>query len=71
MAGAASGAGCQGDFSVCGVPMPLQRLGAPMGYLHLEFAGTDYWERYVGGQLGPQRARWVGLNTPAFRAWWM
>jgi hypothetical protein len=69
VAGAASGAWFQGDFKVDGVPMSLQRMGAPMGYVNLDFEGTDYRERYIGAGLGEHRGQWVGVNTPAFRNW--
>ncbi|PWN07186.1 calcineurin-like phosphoesterase C-terminal domain-containing protein [Rhodohalobacter mucosus] len=69
IAGAASGAWYQGDFTVEGVPMALMRLGAPMGYLHVEFTGADYRERYVGAGVDPERGHWIGVNTPAFRQW--
>jgi len=70
IAGAASGAWYQGDFNVDGNPMALQRMGAPNGYLHLEFEGTDYSERYVGQRIDPARGQWAGLSTPAFRSWY-
>lgn len=69
VAGAASGAWYRGDFNVDGVPMALQRLGAPMGYLELEFRGTRYYESYVGAGLGRDRGQWIGVNTPGFRHW--
>ena len=69
VAGAASGAWFQGDFNMDGIPMALQRMGAPMGYVHLAFEGTDYRERYIGAGLGEARGQWVGVNTPAFRNW--
>jgi hypothetical protein len=70
IAGAASGAWYQGDFNIDGNPMALQRMGAPNGYLHLDFAGTDYAERYVGQRIEPGRGQWVGLSTPDFRDWY-
>ncbi|TVQ17542.1 MAG: metallophosphoesterase, partial [Bacteroidetes bacterium] len=70
IAGAASGAWFQGDFNVDGVPMALQRMGAPMGYFHVDFNDIDYHERYIGAGLGRVRGQWVGLNTPAFRHWY-
>jgi hypothetical protein len=70
IAGAASGAWYQGDFNVYGVPMALQRMGAPMGYFHLDFDGSDYRERYVGADLGKESGQWIGLNTPAYRNWY-
>lgn len=69
VAGAASGAWFQGDFSVDGVPMAFQRLGAPPGHLRLSFDGAAYTERYRGARLGPQRGQWIGVNTPGFRDW--
>ncbi len=68
--GAASGSWYQGDFNIFGVPMALQRMGAPMGYFHVDFNGPDYRERYVGARLGKDRGQWVALNTPAFREWY-
>lgn len=70
IAGAGSGAWFQGDFGVYGVPMALQRLGAPMGYVHIDFDGIDYEERYIGARLGRERGQWIGLNTPGFRDWY-
>jgi hypothetical protein len=69
IAGAASGAWYQGDFNVDGVPMSLQRMGAPMGYLRLDFEGPAYVERYIGARIDQDRGQWVGLSTPDFRDW--
>jgi hypothetical protein len=69
VAGATSGSWYAGDFNVDGVPMALQRMGAPMGRLHLDFDGAEYRERYVGARINPARGQWVSLNTPGFRAW--
>ena len=70
IAGAASGAWYQGDFNVYGVPMALQRMGAPMGYVHIDFDGSQYRDRYVGALLGRDRGQWIGFNTSAFRDWY-
>ncbi|MFN3557022.1 MAG: calcineurin-like phosphoesterase C-terminal domain-containing protein [Bacteroidales bacterium] len=69
IAGAASGAWYQGDFNVDGIPMALQRMGAPMGYFHFDFSGATYQERYIGARMGRDRGQWIGLNTPTFRHW--
>lgn len=69
IAGAASGGWFQGDFDVYGVPMALQRMGAPKGYLRLDFGGTDYVETYLGAKVDPQVRQWLSFNTPAFRTW--
>ncbi len=67
--GAASGSWYQGDLDHHGVPMSLQRLGAPKGFLLLEVNGTDYRETYRGAGIDPRTTMWVGLNTPPFRHW--
>jgi hypothetical protein len=70
IAGAGSGSWYQGDFNVFGVPMALQRMGAPMGYFHVDFHETSYRERYIGARMGRDRGQWIALNTPAFRQWY-
>ncbi len=70
IAGAASGAWYQGDFTHFGVPMSLQRMGTPMGYFHVEFSENLYRERYIGARLGKDKGQWVSLNTPEFRRWY-
>lgn len=70
IAGAASGAWWQGNFDIDGIPMALQRMGAPKGVLMLDFDGVDYRERYRGARMDPRRGQWVSLNTPAFRVWY-
>lgn len=67
VAGAASGGWYQGDLDINGIPMALQRMGAPKGVLMLEFSGTDYVESYQGARIDPSRQQWVSLNTPQFR----
>lgn len=69
IAGAASGAWYQGDFSVDGVPMSLQRMGAPLGFMKIDFKDNSYSEKYIGANLGQTRGQWIGLNTPDFRNW--
>jgi hypothetical protein len=70
IAGAASGAWWLGNLDINGVPMALQRMGAPKGVVMLDFDGTDFSERYRGANLDPRRGQWVSLNTPSFRAWY-
>lgn len=69
IAGAASGNWWQGDFDINGVPMALQRMGAPRGTLVMDFNGTAYRESYRGARMDPARGQWVDINTPAFRSW--
>jgi hypothetical protein len=70
IAGAASGGWYHGDFDTHGVPMALQRLGAPRGWLRLEIDGNDYVETYEGANLGDARRMWLSVNTPIFRSWY-
>ncbi|MEM1151730.1 MAG: calcineurin-like phosphoesterase C-terminal domain-containing protein, partial [Pseudomonadota bacterium] len=69
VAGAASGAWFTGDFDTFGVPMALQRLGGPRGWLSLDFDGADYIETYFGSNLASDQHMWVSVNTPEFRDW--
>ncbi len=69
IAGAGSGAWYQGDFDEHGTPMALQRLGAPRGWVSLDFTGPDYVETYHGANMGRERAMWLSFNTPGFRNW--
>ncbi|MEM7727834.1 MAG: calcineurin-like phosphoesterase family protein [Pseudomonadota bacterium] len=69
IAGAASGAWYQGDFDTFGVPMALQRMGAPRGWLKLAFDGPSYVEDYYGTNLSEDQRLWVSVNTPGFRDW--
>ncbi len=68
--GAASGAWYQGDFNIDGNPMALQRMGGPPGVLMLNFDGLEYQEHYIGARIDPERRKWLGFNTPAFRDWY-
>jgi hypothetical protein len=70
VAGAASGSWYQGDFNIRGVPMSLQRFGAPKGVLLMDFDGHHYSERYLADGLHPDTAMWLGINSPAFRHWY-
>ncbi|MEM6537577.1 MAG: calcineurin-like phosphoesterase family protein, partial [Pseudomonadota bacterium] len=70
IAGAGSGAWYNGDFDTHGVPMALQRLGAPRGWLDLVVTGNDYVETYYGANVGRERRMWISVNTPDFRDWY-
>ncbi|MEM6908852.1 MAG: calcineurin-like phosphoesterase family protein [Pseudomonadota bacterium] len=70
IAGAGSGAWFQGDYDTFGVPMALQRMGAPRGWLDLAFTGSDYVETYYGSNLARDQRMWVSVSTPAYRAWY-
>ncbi|MEO1041304.1 MAG: calcineurin-like phosphoesterase family protein [Pseudomonadota bacterium] len=69
IAGAGSGSWYTGDFDVHGTPMALQRMGAPKGWLDLDFDGARFVETYHGANVGRERSMWLSVNTPAFRSW--
>jgi len=70
IAGAASGTWWMGDFEFDGIPLAMQRMGAPRGLLTLDFDGDDYVETFHSTSFGRDRAQWVSFNTPDFRAWY-
>ena len=53
-----------------GYPTAIQRDGTPPGVLTLDIKNTEVTERYTvtGGDESAQMA--LGLNTPAYRAWY-
>lgn len=69
VAGAVSGAWFSGDFDTFGVPMSLQRLGSPRGWLELQVDGADYVETYFGSNLSRDQRMWLSVNTPGYRTW--
>lgn len=70
VAGAASGGWWLGDVDVFGIPMALQRMGAPRGVLMLDVEGSRYRERWRASRLDPALGQWLSLNTPDFRRWY-
>ncbi|MGY6631141.1 MAG: calcineurin-like phosphoesterase C-terminal domain-containing protein [Wenzhouxiangella sp.] len=68
--GAASGGWWLGDLDIEGIPMALQRMGAPRGVLMLDLNDGDYHERYLATDTTAARQQWVSFNTPDFRAWY-
>ena len=71
IAGAASGGWYQGDLDIHGTPMSLQRMGAPKGWLSLQFDDQGkYQECYHGANVGRERVAWLSLSTPSFRDWY-
>ena len=70
VAGAVSGGWYNGDLDVHGTPMSLGRLGAPRGWVELNFDETgDFREQFHAANMGRERAMWLSVNTPDFRAW--
>ncbi|MEM6648961.1 MAG: calcineurin-like phosphoesterase family protein [Pseudomonadota bacterium] len=67
--GAVSGGWWNGDFDIHGVPMSLQRQGAPRGWVEMKVQGTDYTLDYRGTGLPETEGMWLSINTPPFREW--
>jgi len=69
VAGAVAGDWWGGDYDVDGTPMSIQGDGSPRGYVDFAVKGTDYTLDYRASGLPRDRAMWLSVSTPAFRAW--
>ena len=67
--GAAGGSWWSGDFNSNVLPDSWQRLGAPPGYLILEFDGAAYKDTFKATGMAANRQMSVELLTPAFVDW--
>ncbi|TPV94623.1 MAG: phosphohydrolase [Myxococcales bacterium FL481] len=68
--GAASGSWWSGDFTTDGIPNALQRLGAPRGYLVIEFEGNEYRDRYKATGQAAERQMSLSFLSPSFTDWY-
>ncbi|MEX5299916.1 calcineurin-like phosphoesterase family protein [Kocuria sp. CPCC 205292] len=69
VAGAPSGDWYIGDLDVDGVPMALQRDGAPPGWFSLDVQGTGYRENFHAiGRDGDRMG--LAVNSPYWRDWY-
>ncbi|MEW6389663.1 MAG: calcineurin-like phosphoesterase family protein [Pseudomonadota bacterium] len=69
VAGAVAGDWWGGDYDIDGAPMSIQGDGSPRGYVDFAVKGTDYTLDYRASGLPRDRAMWLSVNTPRFRAW--
>ena len=69
VAGAVAGDWWGGDYDIDGTPMSLQGDGSPRGYVDFAVNGTDYALDYRASGLPRERAMWLSVSTPRFRAW--
>jgi hypothetical protein len=69
VAGAACGSWWSSDFDDRGIPMSYQRLGAPRGYLIIEFNGNTYKDNFkaTGKSIDTQMS--LSMLSPAFMQW--
>jgi hypothetical protein len=70
IAGAAAGSWWSGDFTIDGIPNSLQRLGAPRGYLVIEFDGNTYQDTFKATGQSMDRQMTVSILSPTFKAWY-
>lgn len=69
VAGAVAGDWWGGDYDIDGTPMSIQGDGSPRGYVDFAVNGTDYTLDYRASGLPRDRAMWLSVSTPRFRAW--
>lgn len=69
VAGAVAGDWWGGDYDIDGTPMSLQGDGSPRGYVDFAVDGTAYTLDYRASGLPRDRAMWLSVSTPRFRAW--
>jgi hypothetical protein len=69
VAGAACGSWWSADFDDRGIPHSYQRLGAPRGYLIIEFSGNSYRETFKATGKAVDRQMSLAILSPTFTAW--
>jgi hypothetical protein len=69
VAGAVAGDWWGGDYDIDGTPMSIQGDGSPRGYVDFAVEGTRYTLDYRASGLPRDRAMWLSVSTPRFRAW--
>lgn len=69
VAGAACGSWWSMDFDANGIPMSYQRLGAPRGYLVLEFDGNTYRDTFKATGYAADKQMTLSVHSPTFTTW--
>ncbi|MEE2733248.1 MAG: calcineurin-like phosphoesterase family protein [Pseudomonadota bacterium] len=67
--GATSGSWWTGDLDEYNLPMSIQRLGAPRGYLIFEFFGSDYASTFKAANKPADEQMSVDFLSPTFLSW--
>jgi len=67
--GATSGSWWSGDLDEYNLPMSIQRLGAPRGYLIFEFFGSDYATTFKAANKPAEEQMSVDFLSPTFLNW--
>lgn len=68
--GATSGSWWSGDLDEYNLPMSIQRLGAPRGYLIFEFHGSEFSNRFKAANKSPDEQMSVDFLSPTFLNWY-
>lgn len=67
--GATSGAWWSGDIDEYNLPMSIQRLGAPRGYLIFEFHGSEFANTFKAANKPAEEQMSVDFLSPSFLNW--
>ncbi|TVZ39685.1 calcineurin-like phosphoesterase family protein [Alteromonadaceae bacterium 2753L.S.0a.02] len=68
--GATSGSWWSGDLSEYNLPMSIQRLGAPRGYLIFEFFGNNFSATFKAANKAAEEQMSVDFLSPTFLTWY-
>ncbi|AZZ94122.1 phosphohydrolase [Hahella sp. KA22] len=68
--GATAGSWWSGDFDDNNLPMSIQRMGAPRGYMLFEFKGSQFTSTFKAAGKGPQEQMSVDFLSPTFMNWY-
>lgn len=68
--GATSGSWWSGDLDEYNLPMSIQRLGAPRGYLIFEFHGNEFSNQFKAANKSPEEQMSVDFLSPTFLSWY-
>ncbi len=67
--GASSGSWWSGDLDEYNLPMSIQRLGAPRGYLILEFFGNEFTSTFKAANKSKTEQMSMDFLSPTFISW--
>ena len=68
--GATSGSWWSGDFDEYNLPMAIQRLGAPRGYLIFEFTGNNFASKFKAANKSEKEQMSADFLSPSFLEWY-
>lgn len=68
--GATSGSWWSGDLDEYNLPMSIQRLGAPRGYLIFEFHGNEFSNRFKAANKPADEQMSMDFLSPTFLSWY-